>query len=110
MLNEFIAEYGMTIIYAVVTAIAGYIGIVIKTIYRNYVNDRTKEKVVQTVVKAVQQLYADLDGEERLQKAIENISEMLEEKGIAITELEIRMLIESAVKEMKDNAMVKGGE
>lgn len=108
MLNEFIAEYGMTILYALVTAIGGYIGIAIKNIYQTYVNDKTKEKVVKTVVKAVKQLYSDLSGEERLQKAIENITEMLGEKGIVITELEIRMLIEAAVEEIKENA--KEGE
>ena len=108
MLNEFIAEYGMTILYALVTAIGGYIGIAIKNIYQTYVNDKTKEKVVKTVVKAVKQLYSDLNGEEKLQKAIENITEMLGEKGIVITELEIRMLIEAAVEEMKKTA--KEGE
>lgn len=110
MLNEFIAEYGMTILYTVVTAVAGYIGIAIKTVYQNYVNDKTKEKVVRTVVKAVEQLYSDLNGEEKLNESIENISEILAEKCIPIGELEIRMLIEAAVKEMKETATVKEGE
>lgn len=104
MLNEFINQYGVEILYAVVVAVGGYIGIAIKNIYQNYVNDKTKEKVVKTVVKAVKQLYSDLNGEEKLKKAVENISEMLLEKGIAITELEIRMLIEAAVEEMKEKA------
>lgn len=112
MLEQFVAEYGMTIIYAVVSAVAGYIGIVVKNIYQNYVNDKTKEKVVKTVVKAVKQIYADLDGPEKLQKAIENITEMLTEKGITVTELEVRMLIEAAIEEMKENAAIseKKGE
>jgi LL-H family phage holin len=102
MFEQFIAEYGMAILYAVVTAIAGYIGTAIKNIYQKFINDQTKEKVVKTVVKAVKQLYSDLSGEEKLAKAIENITEILTEKGISITELEIRMLIESAVEEMKE--------
>lgn len=109
MIQEFIAEYGMTILYTIVTAVAGYIGITIKSIYQNYVDDKTKEKVVKTVVKAVKQLYTDLSGDEKLQKAIENITEMLGEKGIIITELEIRMLIEAAVEEMKETASEKEG-
>ena len=104
MFAEFIAEYGTTILYTLVTAIAGYIGIAIKSLYQKYINDRTKERVVITVVKAVKQLYSDLNGEEKLAKAIENISDMLGEKGISVSELEIRMLIESAVSEMKDKA------
>ena len=102
MLHEFLAEYGTTIMYTLVTAIAGYVGIAIKNAYQKYVNDKTKEKIVMTVVKAVKQLYGELSGEERLDKAIENISLMLGEKGIAATELEIRMLIESAVSEIKE--------
>lgn len=108
MFAEFIAEYGTTFLYTFVTAIAGYIGVTIKNLYQKYINDRTKEKVVATVVKAVKQLYSDLNGEEKLAKAIENISEMFAEKGITASELEIRMLIESAVSEMKEKA--KGSE
>ena len=106
MFEQFIAEYGVTILYTVITAVAGYIGIAIKNIYQNYVNDKTKEKVVKTVVKAVKQLYSDLNGEEKLSKAIENIMQMLNEKGILITELEIRMLIEAAVEELKETASI----
>lgn len=107
MMQQFIAEYGAAIIYALVTGIAGFIGLQIKEIYKKYVDDERKEKVVKTVVKAVEQLYSDLSGEEKLQKAIESITEMLNEKGIAITELEIRMLIESAVEEMKEKAAIE---
>lgn len=104
MLQEFIQNYGMEMISTVIVAIAGYIGLAIKSIYKKFIDDKTKEKVVKTVVKAVKQLYADLNGEEKLEMAIENISEMLTEKGIAATELEVRMLIESAVEEMKEGA------
>lgn len=109
MLNEFIATYGMEILFTIVTAVAGYIGMVVKATYQKYVNDQTKEKVVRTVVKAVEQLYIDLDGEERLSKAIGYISEMLADKGIPINDLEIRMLIEAAVKEMKETATKQEG-
>ena len=102
MLNEFITEYGTSIMYTVVTAVFGFIGIAIKNVYQKYVNDKTKEKIVMTVVKAVKQLYSEMSGEEKLDKAIENISIMLAEKGISATELEIRMMIESAVLEIKE--------
>lgn len=102
MLNEFITEYGTSIMYTMVTAVFGFIGIAIKNVYQKYVNDKTKEKIVMTVVKAVKQLYSEMSGEEKLDKAIENISIMLAEKGISATELEIRMMIESAVLEIKE--------
>ena len=50
---------------------------------------------------AVNQLYYDLDGPEKLQKAIESASEMLAAKGITVTDLELRMLLEAAVNAAK---------
>ena len=105
----FISEYGTTILYAVITAIAGYLGIVVKQLYTKYVNDKTKQAVAKTVVQAVEQIYKDLHGEEKLNKALESASEMLAEKGIAITDLELRMLIEAAVAEF-NNAFNREGE
>lgn len=95
----FISEYGTTILYAVLIALAGYIGIVAKRLYTKYVNDKTKQAVAKTVVQAVEQIYKDLHGEEKLNKALEAASEMLAEKGITITDLEMRMLIEAALAE-----------
>lgn len=95
----FISEYGTTILYAVLTALVGYIGIVAKRLYTKYVNDKTKQAVAKTVVQAVEQIYKDLHGEEKLNKALEAASEMLAEKGITITDLEMRMLIEAALAE-----------
>ena len=103
MVKEFLSQYGMELVSTVVVAIMGFIGICIKNIIKKLSDDKTKEKVRKNVVKAVEQMYADLTGEERYEKAVESISEMLEEKGIAATELEVKMLIESAVKEMNIN-------
>lgn len=107
MFAEFINQYGTQILYTVLTAIAGYIGIVVKNMCQKFINDKTKKDVAKTVVRAVEQLYKDLHGEEKLVKAIESASDMLAEKGITITNLEIRMLIESAVAEFND-AFKKG--
>lgn len=84
----------VAIIMTILTTIATFIGTKIKAIYETKVNDDTKRKVVKTVVNAVEQLYKDLKGQEKLQKAKENIVAMLNEKGITISELEIEMLIE----------------
>lgn len=100
MINEFISEYGVTIIYAIITAVVSYIGVKIKNIYEKYVDDKTKREVAKMCVEAVEQIYKDLHGKEKLDKCIESISQLLNDKGIAISEIEIRMLIESAVREM----------
>ena len=108
----FISEYGTTILYAILTALAGYIGIVAKRLYTKYVNDKTKQAVAKTVVQAVEQIYKDLHGQEKLDKAMEAASAMLKEYGITVTELELRMLLESALAELNrvfDTATVLPG-
>lgn len=86
----------------VITGLFTYVGIVIKTQYTKYINDKTKKDVVATVVQAVEQIYKDLHGDEKLTKAIEGASEMLTEKGITVTEIELRYLIESSVNAFND--------
>ena len=98
-IKNFISEYGTTILYAILTAIGGYLGIWAKKLYTKYVNDKTKQAVAKTVVQAVEQLYKDLRGEEKLEKALEAAADMLAERGITLTDLELRILIEAAVGE-----------
>lgn len=100
--NEFLSTYGMEILGTILTALAGYLGVVIKNLCQKYLNDKTKQDVAKTCVKAVEQIYKDLHGEEKFNKALECISDMLTEKGIAVSETEMKMLIESAVAEFNE--------
>lgn len=102
MFIQFINEYGATILYAVLTFVGGYLGIVAKNLYTRYVNNNTKRAVARTVVQGVEQIYKDLHGAEKLAKALEAAAEMLAAQGITTTELELRMLIEAAVAEFND--------
>lgn len=97
--GEIFATYVLPVIAAALTALAGYLGSQVKGLCQKYINDKTKENVARTCVKAVEQLYHDLGGPEKLKKAQEGIEEMLNEKGIPITELEMNLLIESVVAE-----------
>lgn len=108
--KTFISEYGIMIIYALITAVAGFIGAQIKNVYERHINDETKEKVVATCVKAVEQLYQDLNGAEKLDKAKENIIDMLATKGIEISEIEMDMLIEACVAEFNLSFLAKAKE
>lgn len=108
--GEFIQQYGMTILYTMLTAVAGFIGLQIKRIYEKHVNDDVKKKVVEDCVKAVEQLYNDLSGEEKKQKAIENIVAILTDKGISIAPIEIEVLIEATVSSFNESFKRKGEE
>lgn len=103
MFAQFIEMYGLEIAMAVLTAIGGYLGLVVKKLVEKYLNDKTKREVARTVVQGIEQVYQYLHGEEKLKKAMEAAVEMLTEKGIAVTELELRMLLEAAVGEFNEN-------
>ena len=99
MFVDFINNYGTQIMYAVLTFVGGYVGLWVKNLADKYVNDKTKKAVAKTVVQFVEQVYKDLHGEDKLNAALATASEMLAEKGITVTDLEMRVLIEAAVAE-----------
>lgn len=89
---------------AVATLLAGWLAVVgnkIKSLYTEKVNTQIKKDVVDATVTYVQQVYKALDGEAKLEKAIDRASLILTEKGIPISEAELTMLIESAVYGLK---------
>lgn len=105
MLNELMTELQPVIINAAVvvfTTVASYVGMKIKNIYKEKVDTETKKKVVETTCRYINQLYNNLDGSQKLEKAKENIVDQLNEKGISITELELDVLIESTINSFKD--------
>ena len=110
MFAEFINQYGMEIMYAIITAVAGYIGIVIKNLCTKYINDKTKQAVAKSAVQFVEQVYKDLHGEEKLHEALVATAEMLQEKGITVSALEMRVLVEAAVAEFNNAFNKKEGE
>ena len=102
MFVEFINQYGYDLLYAIVVAIGGFIGLVLKNLATKFVNDKIKVQVAMTAVKGVEQIYKDLHGDEKLNAAMSAAAEMLAEKGISCSELELRMLLEAAVAECND--------
>ena len=99
IITQFINEYGMEILTTAITAIAGWLAIVIKNLVTKFLNDKTKQEIAKIVVSGIEQCYQALDGPAKLEKAIESATEMLNEKGIKVTEVELRMLLESALGE-----------
>lgn len=99
MFLQFINEYGTTILYTVLTALFGYFGIVAKKYFDKWFETKEKKEIAKEVVKFTEQVYKALRGDEKLEMAMEAMSDILEQKGIHITELEMRVLIEAAVAE-----------
>ncbi len=95
--SEFINQYGLTFIHSLAVGIISYVSLEIKRIYKKYATDHTKKEVIEMVCKAIKQLYPDKKGSEKLDLAVTNAKEILDEKGINISDLELRMYIESTI-------------
>ena len=98
--NDFLNQLIQILLPILATFLTGlftYIGNRLKKVYEEKVNNETAKAVVTDAVKFVEQVYSDLSGREKLEKATEQVSEVLQSKGIKITPAEINMLIESAV-------------
>lgn len=101
---NFLNEYG--ILSMVITAVFGALGLFFKRLYTNTIGDKIKldtvKEIARVVVKFVEQVYKDIHGEEKLDKALEAFAEMLNNKGITISELEMRVYLESALAEFNE--------
>ena len=106
---QFINEYGTTILYTILTALFGYFGIIAKKYFNKWFETKEKKEIAKEVVRFTEQVYKALHGKEKLEKAMEAMSDMLAEKGIHITELEMKVLLEAAVAEF-NKAFEKKGE
>ena len=99
IIKTIINTYGTEILGALLTARAGVLGMALKRLATQYVNTETQQAIARTVVQGVEQVYKDLHGQEKLDKAMEAAAAMLKENGITVTDLELRMLLESALAE-----------
>ena len=97
LFNEILSTYLIPMLATILTAIASYVGLQIKKLYEKKINTETKKAIVSDVVKMVEQVYKDIHGQEKLQNALERASEILNEKGLTVSETELKTLLESAV-------------
>ena len=100
---EFLYTYGNQILYTIVTAVLTFLGTWLGKKYQKMCDEKIKRDTVKTCVCAIEQLYPDLIGEEKYMKATESIREILMNKDIIITDLEIKMLIEEQCNEFNQH-------
>ncbi len=92
-----ISDNLIQILGTMITAVLGYIGIQVKKIYQEYIQDKTKKEIVEKTVKYVEQTCKDFSSDEKKQKALEKSLEWMKEKKLNISQIELEILIESAV-------------
>lgn len=86
----------------VLTAIGTFLVGILKKKYSEYINTDTKKEIAMLTVRYVEQVFNTLHGKDKLEKAKSAFVDMLNEKGIKITESEIDMLLEAAVNQMNE--------
>lgn len=97
-----ISNYLTQILWAIFLAVAGFLGMQVKNLYKKYVTTEIKQAVCKTAVRFVEQVYKDIHGPDKLAKAMQRASEMLAEYGIVISEYELVSLLEAAVNEFNN--------
>ncbi len=86
------------IMSTVITAVIGYLGLRIKSIYQEYINDKLKKDIIEKTVNYVEQVGKNLTCDEKKQLVLKKANEWLSEKKINASDTELEILIESAVK------------
>lgn len=112
---EFLKQYGFEIVFTIFSAVLAFIGTRIRALFEEYINTKEKRRVVKDCVLMVEQVYKDIHGKEKFDEAKKSIIAILNEKGIVITDLEMDVLIEAAVKELNKTKEIifdeiEGGE
>ena len=102
MFAEFIKIYGMEILLGILGFIGTVLGFVLKNLAKKYLNDKTKQAIAKVCVQFVEQVYKDIHGADKLYRALERASQLLAEKGIEFSAVEMETLIEAAVAEFND--------
>lgn len=92
----------MQIIPIVLATVGTFLIGLIKAKYSQYVNTDTKKEIAMLTVRYVEQVFTALHGKDKLEKAKSTFVDMLNEKGIKVSEAEINMLLEAAVREMNE--------
>ena len=102
MFEFFVTTYGTQLLGLILCAIFGTLGYVVKQIAKTYLDNETKLSIAANVVRFVEQVWTEIHGQDKLQKALETAEEMLRKKNIPFDADEMMVLIEAAVQEMNE--------
>lgn len=113
-MEQILEVAGVNIMFTVL-AVLGVIVTLFATGITNFINSKAKDNfasankqdydykvnLARTLVDAAEQIFGALKGEEKFKHAYDSFIDMLQEKGVPITDKQAADFIESAVKEMK---------
>ena len=93
-------QMALELVKALVIACVGYVTLYVKSLAKKWLDSEEKRKIAKTCVEFVEQIYKDIHGQDKRNKAIEAANEILLSSGIAVGEQELWAIIEAAVLEM----------
>lgn len=99
LITEIINTYGVKLVAMIVYIIFGAAAMAVKNMAQKVLNTETKQNLAKTAVQAVEQMYKDIHGEEKLNAAMSLLSDALKEYNIDISTSEMKLLLEAAVGE-----------
>ena len=100
---QILSEVLPAILSIIATAFIGFLS----SKYTKLANTEIKKSVISDTVKFVEQIYMDIHGDDKLNAAKRKAIQILNEKGVKITDNELTVLIESAVKKMNNEDLQK---
>lgn len=107
ILMEFTKDYGIEIIHSIVMGVFSYIALDIKKEYKKHMQDKTKREVVDKVCNYVNEVYPNSTGLDKLSIATTSTKEILKEKGITISDLELKVLLHNSIHIKNNDLEVK---
>lgn len=99
LVTEIINAYGVKLLGAIMYIIFGAVAIVAKNLLARACNTEIKQNLAKTAVMAVEQMYKDIHGEDKLNAAMNLLSDRLKDYHINISTGEMKLLLEAAVGE-----------
>lgn len=100
-MKEILTDLASGIVPLLLTALGGiaaYFGRMVQKLYEEKIKSETIDKVLKTTVEYVEQVFVDLKGKEKLDKACDLALARLRAKGIDLEETELVVLIEAFVR------------
>jgi intergrase/recombinase len=101
-MSNFWTICGSDLIQLAVALIFATLGFVAKTLITKFLNTKEKRQLAKDVVLYVEQKFTELHGEQKFKKAVEAFTQILVDRGINTTVIEIETLIEAALGSFND--------
>ena len=105
-LKELLNNYGISFLHTILVTILSYTSLEIKKIYQSHIHEKIKKEVIIMVYHAIEEFNPNLSYEQKLNKMIINSEQILNEKNIKMTPLELKIYILSTIHIMKGDEVV----